>query len=76
VKYISLVNLILNKLAIPELIQQKLNETNIKRELDLILDGRNREEQLISYKKLKEIVGNAGASVRTAELIYKRCSST
>jgi lipid-A-disaccharide synthase len=76
VKYISLVNLILNKLAIPELIQQELNETNIKRELDLILEGRNREEQLISYKELKEIVGNAGASVRTAELIYKRCSST
>jgi lipid A disaccharide synthetase len=63
-------------LAIPELIQQELNETNIKRELDLILEGRNREEQLISYKELKEIVGNAGASVRTAELIYKRCSST
>jgi lipid-A-disaccharide synthase len=74
VKYISLVNLILNKLAIPELIQDELNETNIKRELDLILEGKNREEQLINYKELKEIVGNTGASVRTAELIYKRCS--
>jgi lipid-A-disaccharide synthase len=66
----------LNKLAIPELIQQELNETNIKRELDLILEGKNREEQLVNYIELKKIVGNAGASIRTAELIYKRCPST
>ena len=76
VKYISLVNLILNKLAIPELIQHELNEINIKRELDLILGGKNREDQLTNYTELTEIVGKAGASVRTAELIYKRCSTT
>jgi lipid-A-disaccharide synthase len=76
VNYISLVNLILNKLAIPELIQHELNEINIKKELDLILGGKNREDQLTNYKELSEIVGKSGASVRTAELIYKRLSKT
>jgi lipid-A-disaccharide synthase len=74
VKYISLVNLILDKLAIPELIQNELNEINIKKELDLIIGGLHREQQLSDYKILKDLVGSSGASIRTAELIYKRGS--
>ena len=56
-------------------LKEELNEINIKRELDLILGGKNREDQLTNYTELTEIVGKAGASVRTAELIYKRCST-
>lgn len=72
VKYISLVNLILNKLAIVELIQDELNTNNIRKELDKILEKTGQEKILNDYAMLMKIVGNAGASIRTAELIHKR----
>ncbi|NUM32500.1 MAG: lipid-A-disaccharide synthase [Bacteroidetes bacterium] len=69
VDFISLVNLIMNREVVKELLQNDLNEMNLKIEIDKILDTTNRNEILKSYKELKLIVGGSGASAKTAECI-------
>ncbi|MBL7888279.1 MAG: lipid-A-disaccharide synthase [Bacteroidia bacterium] len=69
VKFISLVNLIMDKEIVKELIQDELNEMNLKLELDKLLEGNSREEMIRSYAELKMKLGGAGASRKTAELM-------
>ncbi len=69
VKFISLVNLIMDKEIVKELIQDELNEKNLKLELDKLLEGNSREEMIQSYAELKMKLGGAGASRKTAELM-------
>lgn len=69
VEYISLVNLILNKTLVTELIQTEFNEENLLKELTAILDKNKRTELSEGYVLLKEKLGNAGASERAAELM-------
>lgn len=72
IKYISLVNLIMDKEVVKELIQGELNAKNIKTELDAILpNGEKRATLLKSYQLLKEKLGGTGASATTAELMLK-----
>jgi len=71
-KYISLVNLIMDRKVVTELIQRELNETNIVKELRSITqDATNRNEVLNNYSQLKEILGGSGASEKAAALIYE-----
>jgi lipid-A-disaccharide synthase len=72
VKYISLVNLILDRPAVRELIQEDLNAQNLKDAFEHILKGEGRDELLRDYDELHEILGSGGASAKTAELIIKR----
>ncbi len=68
VKYISLVNLITGYEAVRELIQYSLNEKNLVSELKAILPGGPKREKILNdYKKVREILGPAGASERIAE---------
>ncbi|MFS4494369.1 lipid-A-disaccharide synthase [Maribacter sp. 2308TA10-17] len=69
--YISLVNLIMKKEVVKELIQNDLTTENLKFELHKILDGDFRDQQLSSYQELEQILGGQGASDRVAELITK-----
>ena len=69
-KYISLVNLIMNAPVVTELIQGALNTRNLKAELDKLLDPAYREQLLKDYQVLREKLGNEGASQRTAQAIY------
>ena len=63
VKYISLVNLILDKLAIQELIQEEFTVQNLSEELLMILpNGQKRNEIVEDYAILKSKMGKAGAS--------------
>ncbi|MBA3706638.1 MAG: lipid-A-disaccharide synthase [Bacteroidetes bacterium] len=71
VKYISLVNLIMDKVIVKELIQQELNENNLKSELDKLLIPATRSKLLVEYAELKEKLGGSGASKKTAELMIK-----
>jgi lipid-A-disaccharide synthase len=67
VKYISLVNLIMDSEVVKELLQYKLNEKNLFRELKSILPGGEKREKMINdYRLLSEKLGPAGASVRVA----------
>ncbi|MBO4233848.1 lipid-A-disaccharide synthase [Riemerella anatipestifer] len=70
IKYISLVNLIMDKEVVKELIQNELNTPNLVKELKLILNE-NRANLLFDYKILKEKLGGKGASEKAAEIITK-----
>ncbi len=70
IKYISLVNLILDKEAVVELIQSDFNHSRLKAELDkLLFDEAKRNQIIADYQDLKTILGNNGASGRAAEII-------
>ncbi|AFD07892.1 lipid-A-disaccharide synthase [Solitalea canadensis] len=70
IKYISLVNLIAEKTVVKELIQDDCNEKALNAELDLILnDVTYRSKMLQNYAELHSLMGEPGASERTAKLI-------
>ncbi len=70
VKYASLANLIMDKEIVRELIQHDLNSDLLKKELEAILvGGAKREQILVDYAEMQEIVGEAGASERAAQLM-------
>jgi lipid-A-disaccharide synthase len=68
-KYISLVNLIMDREVVKELIQDELNSKNLKCELHKILKADHRAVLLQNYAELKQNLGGEGASNKTAELI-------
>lgn len=70
VKYISLVNLVLDKPCVTELIQNKLNTKQIVQELKAILSDK-RLQVLKDYEELHHILGGKGASDKTAKLMLK-----
>lgn len=69
-KYISLVNLILDKEVVTELIQTDFNTKQLKKELNTILDDYHRAVLFLEYYDLEQELGGAGASEKTANLIY------
>jgi lipid-A-disaccharide synthase len=72
IKYISLVNLILDKPLIKELIQNEFNINTLKQEFEKISlnqDYRNYLEN--EYNQLKVKLGGKGASEKTAQLIIE-----
>lgn len=75
VKFISLVNLIMDRKIVDELIQNDFNYQNLKNALIKILDKKNREKIFGDYKILREKLGAAGASEKTAELMVKYLKS-
>ena len=68
-KYISLVNLIMDKEVVTELIQDDCSTQRIKTELQKILDSENRKVLQENYTILEEKLGGKGASSTTAKLI-------
>ena len=67
VKYISLVNLILDRMLVKELIQDDLNEKTLTSEMKLLLeDEEYRGNILAGYDELEAKLGMAGASEKTA----------
>lgn len=69
IKFISLVNLIMDKAVVKELIQQDCTTNNITREISSILSGSERADMMSNYQKLSDKMGTPGASKRTARLI-------
>jgi len=68
VKFISLVNLIMEFEVIRELVQYDLNKKNLLSALNAILPGGNRRDKIISdYEALKNRLGPVGASERIAQ---------
>lgn len=68
IKFISLVNLIMDREVVKELIQDELSTKNLVHELNLILNE-NREQILLDYKTLREKLGGKGASENAARII-------
>lgn len=71
VKYISLVNLIMDKLVVKELIQHDLTKENVVRELETVLHNRERILQIKEdYRQLNELLQQGGnASEKAAKII-------
>lgn len=75
VKYISLVNLIMDKEVVKELIQEEMNAANIEKELKNLLENKQRiAEMKEEYALLREKLGDGGASARAAKSIYEMLS--
>jgi len=75
-KYISLVNLILDKEVVTELIQQDFNTQRLKEELSRILDPYQRAAMFLEYYDLEKKLGGKGASEKTAKLIVEAITSS
>jgi lipid-A-disaccharide synthase len=72
VKFIGLVNLVMDRLVITELIQAELNRKNMVRELNALLHDEKRKSQLQSdYDELWSKLGGAGASGKVADFILQ-----
>jgi lipid-A-disaccharide synthase len=70
IRFISLVNLIVDKGIVKELIQEACNPTEIGTEMELILnDEQYRQTMLTNYDLLDQKMGTPGASAKTAALI-------
>ena len=72
VKYISLVNLILDEAAVVELIQGECKSKNMVKHLLEIQAGEKQKKLLENYEKLAKLCGGGGASERTAMLMLKK----
>nr|MBC7611383.1 lipid-A-disaccharide synthase [Pseudopedobacter sp.] len=71
IRFISLVNLIMDKETVKELIQEDCNPTLISSELKKIIQSPDWEMMLTNYEVLAEKMGTPGASKETANLIYR-----
>ena len=76
VKYISLVNLIMDEPVVRELIQEEMNEDLLGRELDSLLhDAGYRSTQERHLADLLHVLGGPGASARVADGVWKSLNS-
>lgn len=73
VKYISLVNLIMDKPVVKELIQDEMNESNLCRELAGLLENPDKQDQLrADYTALRDMLAHSGnASDQAAASIIR-----
>lgn len=73
VKYISLVNLIVDKELVTELVGDQMNKNRLSKELSNILEGDKRKNEILKgYQEMYQRLGTSGASKRAAEIIiYK-----
>ena len=69
IKYISLVNLIMDKEVVRELIQSDFNHANLVAELEKILDEENRTRMLKDFEELAKKLGGPGASAKAARSV-------
>mgnify|MGYP000920390716 CR=1 FL=1 len=75
-KYISLVNLILDNACILELIQDDFTEQNITAELKKIKQDKYRKEMQLKYKRMRNQLGNSRPSAVVAHSIYNAITKT
>jgi lipid-A-disaccharide synthase len=72
VKYISLVNLVLDRPVVKEFIQHDLTLEKLSAELKMILHNADYNQNMLNeYEALKRALGNPGASERTAKMMLK-----
>ena len=70
VKYISLVNLIVDREIVQELVADRMTRENITQCLtDILPEGQSRQQMLDDYEEMNRVLGGAGASERAAREI-------
>jgi lipid-A-disaccharide synthase len=71
IRFISLVNLIMDREVVQELIQEQCNTETLIDVVKGLISGSSREKMLADYESLSDIMGAPGASARTASLILQ-----
>ena len=72
INYISLVNLIMNREVVKELIQSECTSENIKNEIKTILIGGSKREKILQdFNEMEKILGKGGASKKVAQSLLK-----
>lgn len=67
-RWISLVNILMNREVVKELIQSEMNKDNLIREIDLLLSTKNKK-MLSDYQKLNELLESNNVSKKIANFI-------
>lgn len=75
VKFISLVNLILDREAVKELIQGEFTLQNLQFNLGRLMNPEGEEKMLADYEELRQKLGNKGASGRCADALLDSMGS-
>jgi lipid-A-disaccharide synthase len=77
VENISLVNLVLGRKSVAELIQYRFNTRSLSKELRLILENEDNYKRIKSdYLEMINRLGESGASAKVAQLIIKKMFDT
>lgn len=72
-KWVSLVNIILNREAVTELIQSDFTVKKVVLELEKILDNQENEKRMLAdYADMMHLLGEPGASKRAASLMVEK----
>jgi len=71
IKYISLVNLILNNNVVDELVQGGLNSNTLQKSINRVLEEDSKSEMIKSYNHLISMLYSENPSRKTAELIIE-----
>lgn len=71
IQYICIVNLICDERVVEELIQTEVNEARLVKELHYLLSETGKVKISEGYSRLKQILGQHGASQKTAELMVE-----
>lgn len=75
IPYISLVNLVLNREVVKELIQNEFNSSTLEHYFSGLLAGSSRKKMLDDYVELKKKLGGEGASEHAAKEIIHLLSN-
>ena len=75
IKYVSLVNIILDRLVLTELLQQDFTIPKIVEELKILLTDKKRYEILNEYNLLLSMLQEENISLKIANSIYKRLTT-
>ncbi len=77
IKYISLVNLIMEKEVVKELIQDELTVANLTKELDNLLNNAGKQKQMdVDYTALRKLLQQGNASEKAAAIIVEFLKTT
>lgn len=73
IRLISLVNIILKRMAVPEIIQHHCTAANIRKEVRRFIDDPTTKKEILdSYDELSTQLGNGTASKQAAELMVSK----
>ncbi|MFV0521358.1 MAG: lipid-A-disaccharide synthase [Mangrovibacterium sp.] len=73
IQFVSLVNIVLKRMAVPELLQHFCTSSNIHEQLNrIITDIPYRTKMMNAYEELSDILGGGGASAKAAQLIVQK----
>lgn len=72
IRWISLVNIVMNRTVVTELIQENYTPSSARQELENIMPGAHaREKMMYSYAELHNVIGGPGASMRVAQAMVE-----